>query len=126
MSETVTPWKFRVEGEAGLESDERTGAGPGWASDRGRGESDPAAVHGGVQAKDRSGGRRVQDARRGRGVVAAGGGILLAPHDVAHGAGGRGPGRGPPEKGGPAARRRSARPKAGRAGAGGQPMGETR
>jgi len=28
MSETVTPWKFRVEGEAGLESDERTGAEP--------------------------------------------------------------------------------------------------
>ena len=28
MSETVTPWKFSVEGESGLESDERTGAGP--------------------------------------------------------------------------------------------------
>src|SRR5947208_16387053 len=28
MSETVTPWKFSVEGEAGLESDERMGAGP--------------------------------------------------------------------------------------------------
>src|SRR6266852_4455045 len=44
MSETVTPWEFRVEGEAGLESDERTGAEPGWASDRGGGEGDPAAV----------------------------------------------------------------------------------
>jgi hypothetical protein len=37
MRETVTPWEFRVEGEAGLESDERTGAEPGWASDRGGG-----------------------------------------------------------------------------------------
>src|SRR5713226_6731668 len=59
MSETVTPWKFRVEGEAGLESDERTGAEPGWAGDRGRGEGDATAVHGGVQAEDRSGGRRL-------------------------------------------------------------------
>src|SRR6266851_8010142 len=87
MSETVTPWEFRVEGEAGLESDERTGAEPGWASDRGHGEGDPAAVHGGVQAEDRSGGRRVQDAGRGQGVVAAGGAVLLAPHDVARSAG---------------------------------------
>jgi hypothetical protein len=33
MSETVAPWKFSVEGESGLESDERIGAGPRWASD---------------------------------------------------------------------------------------------
>jgi hypothetical protein len=45
MRETVTPWKFRVEGEAGSESDERIGAARGWAGDRGRGEGDPAAVH---------------------------------------------------------------------------------
>src|SRR2546425_1204392 len=71
MSETVTPWKFSVEGEAGLESDERIGAGPRWVGDRGGGEGDAAAVHGGVQAEDRPGGRRLQDAGRGRGVAAA-------------------------------------------------------
>src|SRR5436190_17197943 len=59
MSETVTPWKFSVEGEAGLESDERMGAGPRWVGDRGGGEGDAAAVHGGVQAEDRPGGRRL-------------------------------------------------------------------
>src|SRR5207249_2636349 len=59
MSETVTPWKFSVEGEAGLESDERMGAGPRWVGDRGGGEGDAAAVHGGVQAEDRQGGRRL-------------------------------------------------------------------
>ncbi len=52
MSETVTPWEFRVEGEAGSESDERIGAGPRWAGDRGGGEGDAAAVHGGVQAEE--------------------------------------------------------------------------
>src|SRR5947209_8592278 len=56
MSETVTPWEFRVEGEAGSESDERIGAGPRWAGDRGSGEGDAAAVHARVQAKDRPGG----------------------------------------------------------------------
>src|SRR5207244_8258091 len=71
MSETVTPWKFSVEGEAGLESDERIGAGPRWVGDRGGGEGDAAAVHGGVQAEDRPGGRRLQDAGRDRGVAAA-------------------------------------------------------
>src|SRR2546428_12003501 len=50
MSETVTPGKFSVEGEAGLESDERIGAGPRWVGDRGGGEGEPAAGHGGVQA----------------------------------------------------------------------------
>jgi hypothetical protein len=45
MSETVTRWEFRVEGEAGSESDERIGAGPRWAGDRGRGEGNAAAVH---------------------------------------------------------------------------------
>src|SRR5207244_11735919 len=59
MSETVTPWEFRVEGEAGSESDERIGAGPRWVGDRGGGEGDAAAVHGGVQAEDRSRGRRL-------------------------------------------------------------------
>ena len=44
MRETVTLWKFRVEGEAGSESDERIGAGPRWAGDRGGGEGDKAAV----------------------------------------------------------------------------------
>src|SRR5712691_2700064 len=112
MSETVTPWKFRVEGEAGLESDERTGAGSGGAGDRGRGEGDPTAVHGGVQAEDRPGGRRVQDAGRGRGVAAARGVVLLTPHDVARGAGARGTGRGAEEAGARAAGRRSARQEA--------------
>jgi ABC-type uncharacterized transport system substrate-binding protein len=59
MSETVTAWEFRVEGEAGSESHERIGAGPRWAGDRGGGEGDAAAVHGGVQAEDRPRGRRV-------------------------------------------------------------------
>src|SRR5437870_10996118 len=87
MGETVTPWKFSVEGESGSESDERIGAGPRWAGDRGGGQSDAAAVLGRVQTEDRPGGRRLQDAGRGRGVVAAGGAVLLAPHDVARGAG---------------------------------------
>src|SRR5438132_13257852 len=59
MDETVAPWEFSVEGEAGLESDERSGAARGWPSDRGRGEGDAATVHGGVQAEDRPGGRWV-------------------------------------------------------------------
>jgi hypothetical protein len=59
MRETVTPRRFSVEGESGLECDERIGAGCGWAGDRGRSEGDPAAVHGGVQAEDRPGGRRL-------------------------------------------------------------------
>ncbi len=59
MSETVTRWEFRVEGEAGSESDERIGADRRWAGDRGGGEGDAAAVHGGVQAEDRPRGRRV-------------------------------------------------------------------
>src|SRR5713226_5908363 len=70
MGETVTPWEFSVEGESGSESDERIGAGPR-ASDRGGGEGDAAAVHGGVQTEDRPGGRRLQDAGRDRGVAAA-------------------------------------------------------
>src|SRR5881296_598000 len=70
MSETATPWEFSVEGESGSESDERIGAGPR-VSDRGGGEGDAAAVHGGVQTEDRPGGRRLQDAGRGRGVAAA-------------------------------------------------------
>src|SRR5438552_3083942 len=89
MGETVTPWKFSVEGESGSESDERIGAGPRWAGDRGGGKSDAAAVLGRVQTEDRPGGRRLQDAGRGRGVAAAGGAVLLAPDDVARGAGAR-------------------------------------
>src|SRR5438445_9534438 len=109
MSETVTPWEFRVEGEAGSESDERIGAGPRWVGDRGGGEGDAATVHGGVQTEDRPGGRRLQDAGRGRGVAAAGGAVLLAPEDVARGAGAGGTGRGLEEARARAASRRSAR-----------------
>src|SRR5437879_13155708 len=69
MSETATPRKFSVEGEQGLEDDERTGTSPRWTGDRGDGEGDPTAVYGGVQTEDRPGGRRVQDAGRGRGGV---------------------------------------------------------
>src|SRR6266852_3248344 len=54
MDETLTPWKFSVEGETGLERDERIGACGCWAGDRGRGEGDPAAVQDGVQAEDSS------------------------------------------------------------------------
>src|SRR2546428_722082 len=94
MSETVTPWKFSVEGEAGLESDERIGAGPRWVGNRGGGEGDAAAVHGGVQAEDRPGGRRLQDAGRGWGVAAAGGGAILGPRDYGRRGGGLRQGRG--------------------------------
>src|SRR2546428_4384203 len=59
MSETVTPWEFSVEGESGSESDERIGAGPRWAGDRGGGEGDAAAVHARVQEEDRPGGGRL-------------------------------------------------------------------
>src|SRR5436309_1339129 len=59
MSETATPRKFSVEGEQGLEDDERTGTSPRWTGDRGDGEGDPTAVYGGVQTEDRPGGRRV-------------------------------------------------------------------
>jgi hypothetical protein len=45
MSETVTPWEFRVESEQGSKSDEQRRAGPRWAGDRGRGEGVAAAVH---------------------------------------------------------------------------------
>ena len=56
MNETVTPWKFRVEGEQGLEADERDGDSLGGTGGGGGGEGEPAAVHSGVQAKDRPGG----------------------------------------------------------------------
>src|SRR3989442_14563917 len=59
MSETATPWKFSVEGEQGLEDDERTGTSPRWTGDRGGGEGDTAAVHARVQAEDRAGGGRL-------------------------------------------------------------------
>src|SRR5436309_6719236 len=106
MSETVTPWEFRVEGEAGSESDERIGAGPRWAGDRGGGEGDATAFHGGVQAEDRPGGRRLQDAGRGRRVVAT---VLVATDDVAGGARAGRPGRGDEEARARAAGPRSAR-----------------
>src|SRR5439155_8885207 len=51
MSETATPRKFSVEGEQGLEDDERTGTSPRWTGDRGDGEGDPTAVYGGVQTE---------------------------------------------------------------------------
>src|SRR2546427_5162807 len=126
MSETATPRKFSVEGEQGLEDDERTGTSPRWTGDRGDGEGDPTAVYGGVQTEDRPGGRRVQDAGRGRGVVAARGVVLLASHDVARGAGARGTGRGAEKAGARAAGRRSARQEARRARAGDQPVEEAR
>jgi Integrase core domain len=44
MGETVTPWKFNVEGESGSEADEIRGAGPRWAGDRSRGEGQAAAI----------------------------------------------------------------------------------
>src|SRR5436309_1538053 len=40
-------------------SDERMGARLGWRGDRSGGEGDAATVHGGVQAEDRPGGRRL-------------------------------------------------------------------
>src|SRR3989442_9306355 len=126
MSETATPRKFSDEGEQGLEDDERTGTSPRWTGDRGDGEGDPTAVYGGVQTEDRPGGRRVQDAGRGRGVVAARGVVLLASHDVARGAGARGTGRGAEEAGARAAGAPSARPKTRPAKAGGPPAGEAR
>src|SRR2546428_12464501 len=125
MSETVTPWKFRVEGEAGLESDGRTGAGSGWAGDRGRGQGDATTVHGGVQAQDRSGGRRVPDAGGGRGVTPAGGAGLLAPHDPAGGTGAGRTGRGAEEARPRSAGRRAPRPKARPPRTGAQPRAET-
>jgi hypothetical protein len=60
MSEIVTPWKFSIEGEAGSDSDERIGAAPRWAGDRGGGKGDAAAIRGGVQAEYYPGGRRVK------------------------------------------------------------------
>jgi hypothetical protein len=60
-------------------------------------------VHGRVQAEDRSGGRRVQDARRGRSVARSGGAVFLAPHDVAWGTD-RGELAGAPKKRGPVRR----------------------
>src|SRR2546428_10944493 len=125
MSETATPRKFSVEGEQGLEDDERTGTSPRWTGDRGDGQGDPTEVYGGGQTEDRPGGRRVQDAGRGRGVVAARGVVLLASHDVARGAGARGTGRGAEEAGARAAGRRSPPQEARRGRTGGQPVAET-
>src|SRR5207302_699584 len=45
MSETATPRKFSVEGEQGLEDDERTGTSPRWTGDRGDGVAGNAAGH---------------------------------------------------------------------------------
>src|SRR6266511_2338272 len=122
----VTPWEFSVEGESGSESDERIGAGPRWASDRGGGEGDAAAVHGGVQTEERPGGRWLQDAGHGWGLAAAGGAVLLAPDDLARGAGARGTGRGAKEAWARASGRGSARQEARRARARAQPVEEAR
>jgi hypothetical protein len=59
VRETVTPWKFSVEGESGSEADEYGGADPRWGRDRSDGEGDAAAVHPRLQTEDRPGGRRV-------------------------------------------------------------------
>src|SRR5436309_4062087 len=126
MSETATPRKFSVEGEQGLEDDERTGTSPRWTGDRGDGEGDPTAVYGGVQTEDRPGGRRVQDAGRGRGVVAARGVVLVPPDDVARGAGAGRAGWGAEEARARAAGRRSAGQAAGRASTGDQSVAEAR
>jgi len=48
MSETVTLWEFNVEGEQGSEANERDRDGLGGAEGGGRGEGEPAAIHGGV------------------------------------------------------------------------------
>src|SRR2546429_9351443 len=98
MSETATPRKFSVEGEQGLEDDERTGTSPRWTGDRGDGEGDPTAAYGGAQTEDRPGGRRVQDAGRGRGGVAARGVGLLASHDFGPRPGAAGTGRAAEER----------------------------
>src|SRR3989442_53865 len=126
MGETVTPLEFSVEGEAGSESDERIGAGPRWARDRGGGEGDAAAVHGGVQTEDRPGGRRLQDAGRDRGVAAAWGAGLLPPDDVARGAGAGGTGRGTEKARAQAACLRSARQADRRSGAREHALAEAR
>jgi len=126
MRETVTPLGFRVEGESGLERDERIGAGPGSAGNRGGGKGDAATVHGGVQAEDRPGGRRLQGAGRRRGVAAPGGVVLLPSDDVACGAGAGGAGRGAEDARPRAAGGRSPRQETRRASAGDQPVAAAR
>jgi len=69
----VTTPEFNVEGESGSEADEHDGAGPQRGGNRSDGEGDAAPVHHGLQAEDRPGSRRLSNAGRGRGVVAAGG-----------------------------------------------------
>jgi hypothetical protein len=59
MRETVTPWKFSVEGEQGLEAHALDGELVVGIRGGGCGKGDAATVHGGVQAKDRPGGRRL-------------------------------------------------------------------
>src|SRR5262245_58046258 len=93
MSETVTPWEFSVEGESGSEANEHGGAGPRWGRDRSRCEGYAAAIYPRLQAKDCPGGRRVSDPRRRRGAPAPGGALLVAPDDLAGGAGAWGSGR---------------------------------
>src|SRR5207245_8915205 len=53
MRETVTPEALNVEGEQGWETDEQHRESPGVLAGGGRGEGEPAAVHGRVQAEDR-------------------------------------------------------------------------
>ena len=59
MSETGTSLKFSVEGEQGLEVDERDREGAGGSRGGGRGEGNATAVHGGVQAQDPARGGRL-------------------------------------------------------------------
>src|SRR5262249_55077336 len=101
MSETATPRKFSVEGERGSEVDERTRANPEWAGDRGGSEGNTAAVHGGLQGKDRPRGRRLEDARGHRRTAAPRRPVLVAPDDVAGGARARGTDRTDREEAGP-------------------------
>src|SRR5215472_14925697 len=59
MRETVTSLKSNVEGDQGLEVDERDREGSGSIGGGGRGEGDAAAVHAGVQAQDPARGGRL-------------------------------------------------------------------
>jgi hypothetical protein len=59
MSKRVIPWKCSVEGESELESGERIGQTLGGPAIEVVAKADAPAVHDGVQAEDRPGGRRL-------------------------------------------------------------------
>src|SRR2546428_2902532 len=61
--------------------------GPSGGGDGGRGEGAAAALHGGVQAADRPRGGPLHEGGGARRAAAARGVVLLAPHDLARGAG---------------------------------------